>query len=259
MVRPDAEEQAYLEGNTLMKSRKRVIRTLSMLVFSVGVFLGLALSAGAVWGDLEATLFDVSLSADAPLKTLKCPVMVTASESGTVAATFSNPTGTPISPMIRTHISHGYVTLTKENHARLRLAPGETQQLQWPVTSDDAAYGRLILVRIVVLGQYPLPSRQGSCGILVINLPKFTGNQVVAFALVTNLSSMMLGVALWAASDQPLSRQGRAKARAMSCIAATVFAAVLFALWGWWVLGGVLWVIAILLIAQVVMHFWLTG
>jgi hypothetical protein len=242
-----------------MKSRKKVIRALSVLVFSGGALLGIALSAAAIWGDLEATLFDVSLRADAPLKTLKCPVMVTTTESGTVAATFSNPTDRQISPRVQTHISHGYVTLKKENHTRLRLAPGETQQLEWPVDSDDAVYGCLILVRVLALGQYPLPSRQGSCGILVVNLPSVTGKQIIAFSVATGLSSMVLGVALWVAGSQPLSKQGRATARAMSCIAIAVLAAMLSALLGWWVLGGVLLVIAVLLVAQVVIYFWLSG
>ncbi len=242
-----------------MRSQKRVVRTLTVLVFSVGVLLGLALSAGAVWGDLEATLFGVSVTADASLKTLKCPVMLTTTESGTVVATFSNPTDGQISPKIQTHISHGYVTLKREIRTRVRLAPGETQQLEWQVASDDAAYGYLILVKVLALGQYPLPSRQGSCGILVVNLPSFTGKQIIAFSFATSLLSMVLGAVLWIAGSQPLSKRGRAAARAMSCIAATVLAAMLSALWGWWVLGGVLLVIAVLLVAQVVIYFWLSG
>jgi hypothetical protein len=241
-----------------MKSQKKVIRILGVLIFSVGVLLGLALSAGAVWGDLEANLFGVSITADAPLKTLTCPVMVTTAESGTVAATFSNPTDRPISPNVQTHISHGYVTLEREIRTRIRLAPGETQQLQWPVTSDDAAYGYLILVKVLALGQYPLPSRQGSCGILVVNLPSFTGNQVVAFVFASSSSSMVLGAALWIANNRPSSKQGRATTRAMSCIAATVLAAMLSALLGWWVLGGILLVVAVLLVTQVVIYFWLS-
>lgn len=242
-----------------MVSQKKIIRLLSVLVFSAGVLMGLALSAGAVWGDLEATLFGVSITADASLKTLKCPVMMTTTESGTVAATFSNPTDRQISPRIQTHISHGYVTLKRTIRTRVRLAPGETQQLEWTVASDDAAYGYLILVKVLALGQYPLPSRQGSCGILVINLPSFTGKQIIAFSFATGLLSMVLGAALWVASSQPLSKRGRAAARAMYCIATTVLAAMLFALLGWWVLGGVLLVIAVLLVAQVVIYFWLSG
>lgn len=242
-----------------MKSQREITRLLGVLVFSAGVLLGLTLSAGAVWGDLEATLFGVSITADASLKTLKCPVMMTSTESGTVAATFSNPTDRPISPKIQTHISHGYVTLKREIRTRVRLAPGESQQLAWPVASDDAAYGYLILVKVLALGQYPLPSRQASCGILVVNVPSLTGKQIIAFSFATSLSSMVLGTALCVVGSQPLSKQDRAAARAMSCIATTVLAAMLAALLGWWVLGGVLLVIAVLLVAQVVMHFWLTG
>jgi hypothetical protein len=70
---------------------------------------------------------------------------------------------------------------------------------------------------------------------------------------------MVLGTALCVVGSQPLSKQDRAAARAMSCIATTVLAAMLSALLGWWALGGIILVIAVLLVAQVAVYFWLSG
>jgi hypothetical protein len=239
-----------------MNSKNRIIRTLGVLVFSVGVLLGMALSSIVVWGDFEASLFNVSMSGNASLKTLRCPVMVTATKPGTVAATFTNSLERPVEFMIRAHISQGYVTLMREINSKLPLAAGETGTLEWPVTSDDAAYsGHLILVRVLLYAKYPLPSRHASCGILVVNLPYFTGNQVFASALAASLLSMMAGAGLWVVANQPLRGLGLDVTRAMGALAGCVLTGTIVGLLGWWVLGVLILAIAVLLIGAIIGYF----
>ena len=57
--------------------KSRVVRTLSLLLFALGVLLGLTVMGIGVWGDLEATLFNPGVRADATLGSLRCPVMIT--------------------------------------------------------------------------------------------------------------------------------------------------------------------------------------
>ncbi|MBC8262894.1 MAG: hypothetical protein H8E47_02055 [Anaerolineales bacterium] len=238
-----------------MNSENRAIRTLGVLIFSAGVLLGMALFASAVWGDLEATLFDVSMRGSAPLTTLRCPVMMTATEVGTVTAAFTNPLERAIEFTIRTHISRGYVTLMREINSKLPLAPGETQTLEWTVTPDDAAYGRLILVGVRLSAKYPLPSRHGSCGILIVNLPYFTGNQVGAFTFAASLLSMVVGAGLWVTRNRPLSGLGLDVTRTMGALAGCVLAGMIVGLLGWWVLGVIILVITVLLISTIIGYF----
>jgi hypothetical protein len=239
-----------------MNSKNKMIRTLGVPIFSVGVLLGMALSGIVVWGDFEASLFNVSMSGNAPLKTLRCPVMMTATEVGTVTATFTNPLERPVEFTIRAHITEGYVTLMREINSKLPLAPGETGTLEWPVTSDDAAYsGHLILVRVRLAAKYPLPSRHASCGILVVNLPYFTGNQVFAFAFAASLLSMVAGAGLWVVANRPLRGLGIDVTRAMGALAGCVVAGTIVGLLGWWVLGVLILAITVLLVGAIIGYF----
>jgi len=76
-----------------MNSKNKTIGILGVLIFSVGVLLGMALLAIVVWGDFESNMFDPSIKQDASLTTLRCPVMMTKPETATVTATFTNPLG----------------------------------------------------------------------------------------------------------------------------------------------------------------------
>jgi hypothetical protein len=238
-----------------MNRKSKIIRTLSVLIFVVGFLLGMALFGIVVWPDLEASLFDTSNRGDARLTGLRCPVMMTAKETGTVSALFKNPLERPVEFYIRTHISHGYATLKREITSNLPLAPGETQTLEWPVTPEDAAYGRLILVRVRLGPKYPLPSRGGSCGILVVNLPYFTGNQIFAFALAASLLGMVVGAGLWVVANRPLNRPGRDVTRAMGALAGSVLIGTVVGLLGWWMFGVIIFTITVLLIGAIVGYF----
>jgi hypothetical protein len=231
------------------------MRVLSVFIFAVGVILGMVLSGIVVWGDLEGSLFDAAIRADATLTTLRCPVMMTTKEIGTASAVFENPLERPVTFTIRTHISRGYVTLMREINSKLSLAPGETQTLEWPVTPDDAAYGRLILLRVRLSAKYPLPSRDASCGILVVDLPYLSGNQITALILAASLLSMLIGAGLWIAANRPLRGLPRQVARAMGVLAGSVLAGVVLGLLGNWLLGALLLVITLLLCVAIIGYF----
>ncbi len=239
-----------------MNLKTKIVRTLGVIIFSVGALFGIALFGGAVWGDLEAVLFNTSMSGEATLKTLRCPVMITPKEPGTVSAAVKNSLDRSTEFMIRTHISHGYVTLMREMTAKLPLDPGESERLEWTVTPEDAAYGNtLILVRVYLFGRYPLPSRRGSCGILVINTPHFTGSQVFAFILVASLLGMAIGMGLWVVGNRPLSGLGLNVAHAMIGLAGTVLVGMIVGFIGWWIIGVIIFVITVILIGAIFGYF----
>ncbi len=239
-----------------MRSKIRIARALSVLLFVFGVLFGVALSAGVIWGDLEASMFDASIGGEAPLKTLKCPVMMTTRELGMVSADFTNSLERPVEFRVRTHISEGYITLMREINTKLPLEPGETQSLKWAVSPDDAAFGgRLILLRVRLFPKYPLPSRHASCGILVMDLPYLTGNQFFTLALAASLLSMAGGAGLWFIANRPLKKSGRDVLRAMGALAGCVLAVTVASLLGHWFLSVFIFVITLLLIGAIVGYF----
>jgi hypothetical protein len=236
-----------------MNARK-TMRPLGMLIFALGAFFGIALSAIAVWGDLEASLFDTSIRGDEGLA-IKCPVMLTTSEEeSAVSAAFTNSLSKPVTFTIRTHVSQGYVTLMKKMNSKLHLAPGETQTLKWPVAPDDAAYGRFILVRVYLSAKYPLPSRDGSCGILVVDLPYLSGNQIFALVLAASLLGMGGGIGLWVVAHRPLSKPSQDVARAMGVLAGCVLVGMIASLSGRWLFGLLIFVLTVLLSGAMVGH-----
>lgn len=238
-----------------MNSKNKIIRTLGVLIFSVGVLLGMTLFGIVIWGDLEASLFNVSMRGNAPLTTLRCPVMVTTTEVGKVAATFTNPFERPVEFYVRAHISEGHVTLMREVKTTLPLDPGETQTLEWTVTSDDAAYGRLIFARVRLGAKYPLPSRHRACGILVVDLPYFTGNQIFALAFAVSLLSMAIGAGLWVVTHRPLRGLGLQVIAAMGALAGSILVGTIVGLRGSWLPAGLIFAITFLLIGVIIGYF----
>jgi hypothetical protein len=238
-----------------MKTRKTLLGILGVFIFAVGAVLGIAFYGGATWGDLEAFLFDATVDADASLGSLRCPIVITSTESGTLSARFENSMERPIKLTIRTHVSEGFVTLMREIEAMPSLEPGEKQRLEWTVTADDAAFGHLILARVFVKYPYPLPSRTAACGVLVIDLPGWTGSQVTALIVVGSFLCMVAGVGLWVAGNRPMSGRTQDASRAMVALAVVVLLGIISSFIEWWLLSGLLLVVALLLIGAIVSYF----
>jgi hypothetical protein len=238
-----------------MNINKKLARALGLLIFAIGVLLGMILLGVTVWGDLEASTFDVLITREAGLTSLKCPVIMTKEETGTVSATFDNPADGPRTTNVRVHITQGYVSLMREIRESFELAPGETKTSTWTVTSEDMVYGRLILVRVTALNAYPLPDRQGSCGILVVDVSFLTGNQIYAFTLIASLLGMVIGTGLWMTGNRPLKGRTRFATRAMNLLAVIVLAGLFISYLGRWELGIVLFVVAVLFIGAIISYF----
>lgn len=228
-------------------------RSLGALLYALGVLLTLALGAVAIWGDLEASLFDTAIQAEESLSSLRCPVMITRDETGEISARFEN-TGThPVNRAIRAHISQGYVTLIREEALQLPLQPGESQRWTFGVTADDAAYGSsLILARVSALRQAPMPSQSRACGVIVLGIPWVSGAVVTGAWLALGLLGLAGGGWLWARASRPLTGRRSHVAYAMMAIAAVTLAVLAAGLTGAWVLGVLLlalWVLMMIAVA----------
>lgn len=231
---------------------RSLARPLGILLFSIGLLAGMALFGAVIWSDLEASLFNPGIQQDAALRSLRCPVVITTSETGTVTASLHNPLDRSTDRYVRAHITDGYVTLLREVNELVTLEPGERQQVQWTVTADDAAFRRLILVKVVLRGRYPLPSRQGTCGILVVDVPYLTGDQVFGLSFAASLLAMAVGYGLWYRASQPLHERGRELARAMVVLAGSILVGTIVGLLGLWVPGLIVFVIGVLGVGVVI-------
>lgn len=229
-------------------------RTVGVTVFLAGTLLTVALAALAVWGDLEASLFDVSVRAEKRLASLRCPVLITSQETGQVLASFRNTGQRPVNRAIRVHISQGFVTLIREEALQLPLQPGETRRWTWDVTAQDAVYGSLILVRVSTLRQAPMPSESQACGIVVLDLPWVSGGLVMAAWLILGLAGLLGGGWLWLRASRPLVGRRRTATNALIAVAGVAFAALIAGLGGAWIPGVLLLALLVLLLISIVAH-----
>lgn len=231
----------------------KLARPLGALIFVLGVLTGLALAGIAIWGDLEATLFDSSIREEASLD-LHCPVMITRGQVVSVTASFNNPTDKPIPLIARAHVSLRHVTLMREEDKQISLAPGETQTLAWQVSADDAAYRRLILVKVRSFRYHPLPAREGACGIFVADLPYLSGDQLVILMVAVSIVGLIAGLGLWIAAGRSINKATPDESRAMGLLAGLVLFALLAGLAGWWLAGLASIAITILLLGEILRH-----
>jgi hypothetical protein len=216
-----------------------------ILLFSVGATIGLLLALFMVWADLEARLFDPSMPGERVMS-IRCPAVIGRDETVRVSASFHNPLDRDARYVIRTHISEGHVTLMRRLDAQLPLAPGERQRLEWEVTSEDAAYGLFALVKVHLFGFYPLPPRQGSCGVVFVNLP-LPGGVIFGATLALALLGMGGGAALWLRANHPLGESASDTARAMAALSVLVILGLLMGLLNIWLAGLVVLAVSVLL------------
>ncbi|MBN1249248.1 MAG: hypothetical protein JXC32_16435 [Anaerolineae bacterium] len=218
--------------------KRPFVRTLSLIVFAFGVLLGSMLIGVTVWGDLEATLFNPGMQEEAHLRQLRCPVMLTkAQQAGTIRVRFRNTLDRATRFFVRARISEGYLTLMREETTQVPLEPGERTRLDWQVSAEDAAFGRIIFFRVVVSGGYPLPARQGTCGIVVLDLPALTGNQIYALGTVLSLICTIGGGAVWIAGHPHRLGSKVQIARIIVFLTVVLTIGIVVSLLGWWVIG----------------------
>jgi hypothetical protein len=237
------------------KLPRGLISSLGIFLFAIGLLVGMALFGAIVWADFEAVLFNPGLQQEAPLRSLRCPVMITESETGEVTASLFNPLERSTERFVQAHITDGYVTLMREVSRRVSLEPGERQQLAWEVTAADAAFERFILVKVILRGRYPLPSRQGTCGILVVDVPYLTGEQVFGLGFGAALLCMVGGLLLWLRADDSVLDRGRRVSRAMLALTGSIVVGTTVGLLGWWLPGSIVFLITLLGIGVILGHF----
>lgn len=236
----------------MTKGSDNSLRSLSIILYLVGLLLVLAVAIIAIWPDLEASLFDRGLSSEETLRTLNCPLVISPNEETAITATFHNRLERNIRFLVRARISLGGVLRIREAEGVVALAPGESEELRWPIEAGDAAFGRLILARVYVpRGGAELPSRQAACGVLVMGVPLLTGTQFVALLAIAGIVSLAAGIYLWLRTGQGSVGKKRTGGRTFGLLAFLIVGAMVAGLLGSWMAGGFLLVLSVLLLVVI--------
>jgi hypothetical protein len=233
--------------------KNTALRILAILLFSVGVLLGLALLFTATWADVESVFYGFDRYGNKTASSMNCPILITREESGVISASFKNTTNQSIRPTVRFQASNTSVFRTETT--RLSLEPGQSETLRWEVTKSDVALDHFIFAKIFTFASYPQKDVEQTCGMLVLDLPGFTGKQLTIFTILGSLVGMAGGCGMWSLAHKPLKFRSLDAFRAMITLTATVVAGIISTLLGWWPLGILLSALSLILTGVIVGHF----
>ena len=159
--------------------------------YMVGVLIGLCLIVIATWADMESALYGFPRLAQAGLGGFHCPVLMTDHDTNMVSLKVSNPLDQSINPAIMIMISTS--TVADEFIENVELAPGESKILEWTVGPDNIDLEHFIFAKVLMYSAYPLPSKEDTCGIFIVNLPG-SGKIFLPILVVISLLGMGWGI-----------------------------------------------------------------
>jgi hypothetical protein len=161
--------------------------TFYLILYVVGILLGITLATLATWADYESASYGFSRRATTPFHGLSCPILMTRDETQIVRIKLTNTTEKPISPSLRTEIS---TRLTAETQLEFfQLAVGESTYVERTIDADNIDLGQFIFVKAGVFSAYPLPDQENTCGVFILPMP---GNGTVILILGTLLSTALI-------------------------------------------------------------------
>ena len=222
-------------------------RTIGLILLVIGTFLLAFLGLISIWGNIEAFVFNATIRSERPLSTLRCPAIITPKDKAVVSARILNSSDRELEMLIRTNISDGYVIFLREVPTTLTLKSGESGIVRVPISIEDAAYDRVVLVRMHQISRGSLPYKNASCGVIVFDLSWITGRQFVIafFGLGTILSA--IGLVILSKNQKIISKEQLISFRLL--IGFTLLSPLLavVGLQGWWLVGLLIATIWILL------------
>jgi hypothetical protein len=242
----------------MSSSTNTLARTAGLILYLLGAATAFALLALTVWGDFEANSFDAALLTEEQLRTLDCPVFITQDETAEITARIENPTDREVMPRVRARYTLGFVTLVDEKLEQLTIPPGGTGELSFQISAENAAYRRLILARVYQFQNLSLPSRQASCGVVLLPISGPTGDQAYLAMFIGSLALMATGLLLQNPFDRRLGlmvdnegRRRRSMLRSYAFLGVYFLAGALVALIGNWLVGAILVIFAVVSIIGV--------
>ncbi|HSL42973.1 MAG TPA: hypothetical protein VK897_06040 [Anaerolineales bacterium] len=233
----------------------RLSLLLTFSSYAIGVAAGMLLILVAAWGDMESASYGFSRLANAGLRGLRCPVLMTRSETGRIALQVSNTTDSQISPSIRAQISTSSLQ-PEEFVDHIQVAPGASQTLEWKVDSENIDLGSFIFAKVLFFSAYPIPSQETTCGILVVDLPG-SGQVIVSVLVVLSLAGM--GGGLYQINRLPALKDWRRKhLGSITFLASMVVLGLVFSFTGGWI-STLLVLVITLLTALIIVSTVLAG
>ena len=224
---------------------KKIFPTPYHIAFYIGVIFGLLLTGIASWADLEAASYGFDRTGGEMLSALDCPIIMTANETNSIAVNITNATDGKLSPSAKSFITASWKAPVF-SYQTITLAPGESKQVEWAVGPENLDLKYFILAYVRVYGYYPLPARENTCGIFVVNLP--TNGAVITWTMVI-ISLLGVGVGLYGMTKLSGIAPSPMVMLRIQLLAFLVAAGIISSYMGWWIPGVLVIVTSVLLTA----------
>jgi hypothetical protein len=172
---------------------KRLLPALTgILLFFGGIGINLSFSATLLWVELESRLY-TQQSGEKNLK-IECPLVMAPWETAEIKTIVTNTlTDKSTKPQVNAFISQAQGKEARIVSETLELASLESHAMQWTVSGSDIIFERLILVNILQRQYNKLPSRQGTCSILVYSLFGLNGVNTQYLVVASGILASLLG------------------------------------------------------------------
>jgi len=215
----------------------------------IGIILGLLLFGGVTWANLEAAFYGFEDLGGGRLGTVECPSLMTTSDTGSVGATFNNPNNFPINFMVRADISSPII---RTEESKLSLNAHQSTKVNWQVTSQDKDMRFFIFAQISNYPASKIPFRQGTCGILLLNIPQVSGKLVFTVLLIIILGGIISGVGIWELYGHPATGKVQDINWGMKTLGVIVVLGMLVSFQGAWLFGVILFAGSVLALGVIV-------
>lgn len=237
-------------------SRKSKIYFISGIVlFSLGLIIGLFLWTGSVWADLEGYMFQPATHAEKSEYYLDCPNLITKSDFGVISIGIENEFDKDVKKLVRGYKSLGYVIYVASDETSLELKPGDSEVLHWYFYPEDAAWNRFILFRVNIISSRGVGLTTASCGIMLINVPFLNSNQFFLLSLLLGIVFIGSGIFLVYKSSMLREKKNFYFERLMSAITGVLIVGLLLAFFGQWLVAGLLLIGVYLFLVVIITHY----
>jgi hypothetical protein len=167
---------------------------------------------------------------------------MTRDEVNTITLKVTNPTDRKLSPAIRMEISSPAMAFLYSDYVELQA--GESTVKEWEIGPENVDLKRFIFAKVLVYASYPVPDRENTCGVFIVDLPG--RGAVIAWAMVL-FSLLGMGAGLYGLSQvKDEERSGADLARQLSFLAVVVILGLITVYMGMWIQGILVLVIALL-------------
>jgi hypothetical protein len=229
-----------------MKHLKKPGENLGLLLYAVGILIGVALIGSIIFADIEATFYGFKTITNKSLSSLRCPVFVTRDGQNKIKASVTNTTDKIAKPIMRVNFSNPG-PLTPEQSI-FELQPGETRKFEWTVSQENIDLGNFIFVNVLVYSFYSVPARQSTCGMVYLDIPIISGTLLLVLLVFFFGLFTVAGYVLWESNTGPLTNRTIDLSRGLKFLAGLVLVGICLSYPGWWLLGGAVFIITILML-----------